>query len=112
MNRGTRRRPACDRLLERAAELGQSRERRDEPDARHRPACDGTAEELTQLREARDEEIAVPERGPWSHDENQPGFEKVGSEQQARDKRDNQPQDIPDNRSVRAATSRYSAPSA
>ena len=98
--------------IERAAELGQPCECGNQSDARDGTACNGASNPVSQLRNAYDEKIAVPEPRPGSDDENQPGFEKVGSEQQARDKRDNQPPDIPDNRSVRAATSRYSAPSA
>jgi hypothetical protein len=98
--------------VERAAELGESGEGRHEPDAGDRTASDRTAEKISQLREACHEKVPVPERRPWGHDENQPGFEKIGGEQQARDKRDDQPPDIPANRSVRAATSRYSVPSA
>lgn len=98
--------------VERAAEFGEASESRHQADAGHGTACDGTSEKVGELWKTRDEKIPVPERRPWGHDENQPRFEKIGGEQQTRDKRDNQPPDIPANRSVRAATSRYSDPSA
>jgi hypothetical protein len=54
-----------------------------------------------------DEAVALPDSGPRSGDENETGFEKVGGEQQAAERTDDQPPLwTRESRSTRAATSR------
>ena len=106
LNGGSCRRFSGGSAIERPAELGQPRQCGYESHARYSAARDRTAEQLGELRNTFDEKVAIPKPGPRRHDENQPGFQKIGSEQQARDERNDQPPDIPTRRSVRAATSR------
>ena len=96
--------PARD---EHGGELGQARDYGNRTDARDRAARERTRKDALQGGDGRGEEVAVPERGPGGDDEDQPCFEEVRGEQQAREQRDDQPPVCTRaRRSTRAATSR------